>query len=69
LVAGHIVASGNFNTKSKRLISRASRKHSAGPTDRAGKQARVSVSFGIADFTAHVSGIFLIEDFLLSDHV
>jgi autotransporter translocation and assembly factor TamB len=59
LVAGHIVASGNFNTKSKRFDfqGKAENIQLARLTALANRPGFPSVT-GVADFTAHVSGTF-----------
>ena len=71
LVAGHIVASGNFNTKSKAFDfqGKAENIELARLTALANRPGLPSVT-GIADFTAHVSGNLSGPGlFRLPDHV
>ena len=64
LVAGHIVASGNFNTKSKAFDfqGRAESIQLARLTALANRPGMPAVT-GVADFTAHVSGSLADQDF------
>ncbi len=64
LVAGHIVASGNFNTKSKAFDfqGKAENIQLARLTALANRPGMPSVT-GIADFTAHVTGNLSDQDF------
>ncbi len=64
LVAGHIVANGNFNTKSKAFDfqGRAENIQLARLTALANRPGMPSVT-GAADFNAHVSGNFADQDF------